>query len=269
MPRFFSVPLLVLSALLGALPAAAQNAAPTSAAPASNEKPTLIILDLQARNTDKDMAALVTAVLGTSFEQTGIFQVRTESDVRQAMDFEADKESMGCDTDSCLAEIAGAMGAQFVAHGTVGALGNTTLVTVSLYEHAKAKSLGRERVQVEDKAKLPEKMDEMVKSLVAGTGLEVPEKEGQPDSEVASEGGATSSPLFWTGAALLGVGAAAGIGLGIWAAMLHAEVADGSRPPEPREDARDQGFMVTLGAIGGGMVAILGGGLMAIPLMSE
>jgi hypothetical protein len=246
--------------LSAALPARAQNA---------DERLTLIILDLQARNTDKDTAALVSEVLGTSFEKTGIFQVRTEADVQRALNLEANKEAFGCDTDSCLAEIAGAMGAQFVAHGTVGALGNTTLVTVSLYEHAKAKSLGRERIQVEDKGTLPAKMDEMVEKLVAGIEVKRPDEQSDPGEDNEKSASASSSPLFWTGAVLLGIGGATAAGLGIWAAMLHAEVADGSGEPDLREQARSLGQMVTIGAIVSGVVAVFGGGLMAVPLLSE
>jgi hypothetical protein len=257
------IPLLFLGLLMPGQPGWAQEA---------DDRPTLIILDLQARNTNKDTAALVTEVLGTSFERTGIFQVRTEADVRRAIDLEAEKESLGCDTDSCLAEIAGAMGAAYVAHGTVGALDKTTLVTVSLYHHAKAKSLGRRRLQVEDKGTLPQKMDEMVKDLVEG--LELPTNSAASSAgdveveEKVESGGATSSPLFWTGAVLFGVGAVTGVGAGIYAAMLHGQLADPNGPPE-RDELRGTGQIVTGVAIGGAVLAVVGGGLMAIPLMSE
>jgi hypothetical protein len=268
-----STPLLFLGLVLVSTPVMAQKA--------KSEKPTLILMDLQARNTDPDTAALVTASLGVSFEKTGVFQVRTASDVRGAMDLEAEKSAMGCDTDSCLAEIAGAMGASYVAHGTVGSLGKTTLVTVSLYHHAKAKSLGRQRVQVEDRGKLPQVMDEMVKELVADIELvalapdlkqepTLPEEDpafipGQEDQEAS----AFSSPLFWAGAGIFGLGAAGATGLGIGAGLLHEKVADAGADGGERASAQGTGELLVIGAAASGALALVGAGVAAIPMVME
>jgi hypothetical protein len=225
---------------------------------------TLFVMDLAAQNIKPEIAALVTSSISVSFEKLEIFQVRTATDVRQAMDIETQKEAMGCDTESCLAEIAGALGADYVAYGTVGSLGNSTLVTVNLYHHKESKSLGRERVQVEDQATLPSLMDQMVKDLLAGTDLAIVKAEPEEP-----EPSAFSSPLFWTGAGVFGLGAAAAAGLGIGAGVVHGTVSDGKADFADRDSAKGTGEMLVIGAAISGVVAAVGAGVAAVPLVME
>lgn len=51
---------------------------------------------------------------------------------------------MGCGDSSCLAEIAGAMGAEFVVFGDVGKLGETFVINLNLFDNnAVRPSVGR------------------------------------------------------------------------------------------------------------------------------
>ena len=56
----------------------------------------------------------------------------------------------GCDegSTSCLAELAGAMGARLVLFGDLGKLGDTTVVSLNLFLSDQAQSAGRETVRV-------------------------------------------------------------------------------------------------------------------------
>jgi hypothetical protein len=226
-------------------------------------RPTVILMDLQPQNISPEIATLATQSLGVSFEKLDVFEVRTAGDVQQALDVEMKKEAMGCDAQSCLAEIAGALGADYVAYGTVGSLGNSTLVTVNLYHHAKAKSLGRQRVQVVDRAKLPELMDQMVADLLAETEFAIGSKASSDD------GSALSSPLFWTGTGAFVLGAAGATGLGIGAGMMHNTLTNTDESPEDRSDAKGTGELLVIGAAISGAVAAVGIGLAAMPLVME
>lgn len=113
-------------------------------------------------------AALFTSIVATAAEQQQSVDVLTSEDVRKAIQVEADKQSMGCDDEaSCLAEIAGAMGARAIIYGSVGELGELKLVTLNLYDTADGKSGGRVVVRGKTLEELSDTLEEKVTTLVA------------------------------------------------------------------------------------------------------
>lgn len=113
-------------------------------------------------------AALFTSIVATAAEQQQSVDVLTSEDVRKAIQVEADKQSMGCDDEaSCLAEIAGAMGARAIIYGSVGELGELKLVTLNLYDTADGKSGGRVVVRGKTLEELSDSLEEKVTTLVA------------------------------------------------------------------------------------------------------
>ena len=85
-----------------ALPAAAEEA------PAS-----LLILDFKHEKGDEQTARLLNDLVATAAERTSSLTVITGADIANVIALEAEKEALGCDdtSASCLAEVAGAMGA--------------------------------------------------------------------------------------------------------------------------------------------------------------
>jgi hypothetical protein len=73
---------------------------------------------------------------------------------------------MGCDEASCLAELAGAMGARLVVFGDANKLGTVTILTLSLFDSSKTQSVGRVSVQAATIEELPAKLPPAVRDLV-------------------------------------------------------------------------------------------------------
>jgi hypothetical protein len=99
----------------------------------------VLVLDFTATGVDEDTAALVGRVVAAEVARRSELEVLSADDLRRAMALEGEKQKIDCVTDSCLAEIAGALGAQLVIFGDVGALGDQLVLTLTLFDaHAAA-----------------------------------------------------------------------------------------------------------------------------------
>lgn len=87
--------------------------------------------------------ALLTSLVANGAARDARFDVLTRDDVKNAIAAEADRQSLGCAESSCLAELAGAMGARIVVYGSVGRLGDEMLMTLNLFDSDAARSGGR------------------------------------------------------------------------------------------------------------------------------
>lgn len=118
--------------------------------------------------------------------------VIANADVRRMIELEGARQLSGCDDTSCLAELAGALGARLVVFGSVGVLGTSTVVNLNLFDSSTAQSAGREFVELKDPAELTRVLPGRVRSLLrrtyADAGLVLP-----VDSTVTST--TTRSPL--------------------------------------------------------------------------
>jgi TolB-like protein len=144
-------------------------------APATPATPTrVLVLDL-AREGDvavgvvENVTALVSANLATYPE----LDVVANADVRQMMALEGTKQEMGCGDTSCLAELAGALGARFVVFGSVGRLGTKTILHINLFDSSTTQSTGREFVEVTDPGELPAVLPPHIRKLLTRTYAEL------------------------------------------------------------------------------------------------
>ena len=135
---------------------------------AEQEKPKMLLLDLKATLIEADAVGIITNMMSAemaSYEDH--FEIITNSDMRQMVALEAEKQSMGCaDDSSCLAELAGAMGARFVMFGEVGKLGKNIIITVNLFDSQEAKAAGRVIVRAKSLDEVPDKIPPALTKLV-------------------------------------------------------------------------------------------------------
>lgn len=110
--------------------------------------PVVLVLDLEANGTDRVAADVVSGDVARTLAAGGRLSVMRQSDLRQMIDVEAQRQSLGCDTSSCLAELAGALGATYVVFGSVSRLGETHVVQLSLFDSRSATVLAREAARV-------------------------------------------------------------------------------------------------------------------------
>ncbi len=117
----------------------------------------MLVLDFSADGEiDPSLARTVTSVVSAELSTYPDFVVIANSDVRQMMDLEGQRQQAGCSDASCLAELAGALGARLVVFGTVGKLGTKTTVALNVFDSRDAKSAGRQFVEIQNLDELSE-----------------------------------------------------------------------------------------------------------------
>ena len=89
-------------------------------APARPEaKPRLAVLDLAANGASKELAAAAGTAAATELDRIGAFQVITSEAIRSMLAFEKQRQMLGCTDAGCIAEIGGALGADWLVSGKV------------------------------------------------------------------------------------------------------------------------------------------------------
>ena len=154
--------------LLLLLVAPATSRAETPAPATAPAKPRLLVLDLKANGVAPDVVSTIQGVIAAAVGDTAAFDVLTGEDVRRLIELEGMKQTAGCDADSsCLAEIAGALGARFVVFGDAGRLGDVVIVNLSLFEVERAASVNRQSLRAEKVEALADVVEDGVFELVA------------------------------------------------------------------------------------------------------
>lgn len=96
------------------------------------------------------------------------FRVVGEKDINQMLSNEQRKQLAGCSDTSCLVEIAGAMGTKYTIDGTVGVVGQSNLLSLSLIDVSKAVVVSRKTAVVKgEREQLLESVHKLIADLMA------------------------------------------------------------------------------------------------------
>ncbi len=169
-----------------------------AAAPA--EKPKLVVLNLSpGAGVAAEEANALTEAVTAEVAQRGFFDVVAASEVQTLLGVERQRQVMGCsEEDSCLQELAGALGARFVMSGSVGKLGEAYQLSLQTLDSKKAQPLGRSVRLAQDITILRRQLAFAV-AEATGTPLPPPPSRVLPISLMASGG------LAVVGGAVLGM----------------------------------------------------------------
>jgi hypothetical protein len=231
----------------------------TLAFTAAQEPPTrVLVLDLEAVGAvDKDTARSIDPLILAAASVPGA-EVLAQSELKKIAEVEAGKAAMGCDDSSCLAELAGAMGARFVLFGTVSKLGGATTVSVSMFD-SRSSTVARDNVVVRDLAELSDQLPPRVRALVLQRLGLAPEAPPAPPPE--PEG---PSALFMTGVVATAIGGAALVGGGGYAGLNEASIQDPAASATTKRAAQDNGVVGLALAGVGAVVAGVGVALIVL-----
>jgi hypothetical protein len=108
--------------------------------------PSLAVFPLEAKTgLDKGTAEVLSDLLLLELRKAGAFsRVVSAKDVEDLVSFERQKELLGCTQQSCMAELAGALGVDLILLGSVARLGRSAVLSVKLLDVKR----GRERAAV-------------------------------------------------------------------------------------------------------------------------
>jgi hypothetical protein len=202
----------------------------------------LLVLDLKPISVDAAEARIVDGLIAeaigdvvASWPTDARPKVATGDDIRTLATIEAERAATGCDDASCLAEIAGALGARYVVSGTLGKLGDDRVLQLSLFDVKASQTLERGNAT----AATPKALAPQIKDLVARVMKPIaPTTSPAP----AVKNTTSMSPLFLGGAITAGVAGAVAIGSGAYAAILDARLAaDSSATSIEKREALDTG----------------------------
>jgi len=131
--------LLTLGLMLACLPGVAH-------AQAKTQRPKLVVLELTAAGgVEAQVASALTEGITAEASRRGFFDVVSAKDIQTLLGVERQRQMLGCsdDAQSCLTELAGAMGARFVLSGSLARLGDTYQLTLQTLDSVKAQPIGR------------------------------------------------------------------------------------------------------------------------------
>ena len=97
----------------------------------------------------------------------GRLDVVTAGDVEKMANLAAERSTVGCDSSSCLGEIAAAMGTRYVIFGDANKLGSLTIITLNVFDADESRSIIRKSVELDDVAQLPSRLRAIVPALAA------------------------------------------------------------------------------------------------------
>lgn len=114
------------------------------------ERPMLLVLDLAAeRGIDDSLVRLLNELLLTEFGRAGRYRVIGGSDIQGMLEVEQQKQLLGCEDSQCLAQIGGALGADFLATSNIGRIGDYFLLNVKILNVTTVQIVERWSEQVE------------------------------------------------------------------------------------------------------------------------
>jgi TolB-like protein len=181
--------------MLFALLALALAAAPPTPA---DQPPRVLVLGLQTVSVEPATTASLGGVLAAALAADERLAVIAAADVADLAALEAEKQSSGCDSNGCFAEIADALGARYVVIGDVNKLGDAFVLNLRLLDTATGNAPWRLSLQ---EGSL-ERLSERVRPQLRGAG----------DAIVVDKAGIAAGPPSVTGLALVGGGVAIGLG---------------------------------------------------------
>lgn len=141
---------IALVALVGQAPVV--DGAPPAAAPSATQndpgarKETLrvAVMELGGEGVPAALVRTLTGIITETLDGLGPFKTLSSADIQSMLEYEAEKQNLGCTDASCLAEIVGALGADYLITGTVTRLGEPYLVQLQLFDVNGAKVEARE-----------------------------------------------------------------------------------------------------------------------------
>lgn len=193
-----------------ATPAPAPVPATAAATPAPS-RPRVLVLAPTSKAFDPGTATTIGGLITSELSADARLDIIGSAEVERLAALEGDRQNAGCADNSCLAELAGAIGARYVVFGDVGKLGDIVIVQLNLFDSQTAQALTRVTVQANSMSELPRALPPRVRELAA------PLVASTPTSSTSSSMSSTSSStgfnpwpivLVGSGVAAIVVGAA-------------------------------------------------------------
>ena len=176
---------------------------------AAETKPRVAVVQFAANGSRAELGPLLTEVALSELTRDGCCELITQADLALVLGFERQQQVLGCsESNTCLAELAGAMNAQYLLVGQIGRLGDRLRVDLKLVDTKSARAVFRQG----EFAANEDALADAVLGLVRGAARLL--RPAPPAPVVVVKAGPSRVPavLMLGGAVALGAGA---LGLGL------------------------------------------------------
>lgn len=139
----------------------------------SQEAPpsTVMVLDLKAEGVEAPIAESATAQMAAAVAKRPGLRVLTRDELRQIIDVERTKQILTCEQDTaCIAELADPTAADLLVVGSIGRVGKSFLLSLSLIDAAAVAPKARAGSTFNELSELPEITQAAVDQLFGGGG---------------------------------------------------------------------------------------------------
>lgn len=111
-----------------------------AAASSGTHKTKIAVLDIQdVSGSEAAHVKLLTQVVVGELPKLGAFEVISSAEIRELLGFERQKQLLGCAEGSCLAELGGALGVDYLVSGQLGRLGKRYRLDLKLLDARKSR----------------------------------------------------------------------------------------------------------------------------------
>jgi hypothetical protein len=226
----------VLLAVASVLLVASPNAgvAPTS----------VLVLEPKSDGFAPGVSRVLVAAIADTLAQDLRLRVLTSRDVHDLISLAAEQQLSGCDSSSCVSEVADALGASTVVFADVARLGGDVVLSLRLFDAATGETLARQTARAPSTTELERAAPAAARALIA---------------DLASPRTLLDRPLVIAGGAVAVAAVAGAVALGGWSAALATTLY-----ADPRAARADKTFaygaLVPIVVAAGACAAVAAGG---------
>ena len=130
----------------------------------------MAVLDVRVTgDVDPRRVEGISSLLAAEASRRPGVEVRSSADIRAVLGFEAERQLLSCEDDgACMAELAGALGVDFILTSEVTRIGETFVVTLNLLDSASGRAHSRASQRVQREADLIGAADQALNEVLAG-----------------------------------------------------------------------------------------------------
>lgn len=135
----------------------------------AQELPQMLVMDLdRSEDVTPDVARTLSDIVTSEVALSPQWRTLSGADIRNMLALEGERQAAGCSSEaSCVAEVAGAMGARFAVFGRVSTLGELLVLQLNLFDALKAVAVSRGTIQASSLEDFSVSIPLGVKKLVA------------------------------------------------------------------------------------------------------